>query len=257
VTALREVIARSGVVECLQYLSAVSETAFERFELENRIRDLGVGEAAVMVDQLLAADLIASYGDRLGISALGLRTQLLIEALEGGDIDDICYRLRRIDGRDDPYVLVREGMTKAFFQTLLDRPGFRRLYICSPWINPSDREAAILKYVYFRAIREQLDSPEVLVIARPPDAAPLGTDAGLKPFTEIGAQLFFNRRLHSKLYIREPDRRGGVSLAIVGSQNLTRSAHLELGIRINGDTRLIEQLIVYFLDVMNRSEEQE
>jgi hypothetical protein len=38
---------------------------------------------------------------------------------------------------------------------------------------------------------------------------------------------------------------------VVGSQNLTCSMNLELGIKINSDSHIINQLIGYFWDVSN------
>src|SRR5437867_2721150 len=49
----------------------------------------------------------------------------------------------------------------------------------------------------------------------------------------------------------------GLSMAIVGSQNLTRSNHLELGIRVNNDSRMIDELIRYFLELTSYSTEPE
>ena len=46
-------------------------------------------------------------------------------------------------------------------------------------------------------------------------------------------------------------------MAIVGSQNLTRSNHLELGIRVNNDSRMIDELIRYFLELTSYSTEPE
>jgi hypothetical protein len=42
---------------------------------------------------------------------------------------------------------------------------------------------------------------------------------------------------------------GGYSMAILGSQNLTRSNYLELGIRINSDSQIINKLIAYFWEL--------
>ena len=114
----------------------------------------------------------------------------------------------------------------------------------------------MLNYALLQATRRQGSEPEILVITRPPGATPPGTEDGLEPFVKIGARIFFHQRVHSKLYIREPSGRGGYSLAIVGSQNLTRSAHLELGIRICGDDRIILQLIQFFLEIMNYCSER-
>ena len=44
-------------------------------------------------------------------------------------------------------------------------------------------------------------------------------------------------------------------MAIVGSQNLTKSNYLELGIRINSDNQVIDHLIAYFWEITNYSHE--
>jgi hypothetical protein len=46
-------------------------------------------------------------------------------------------------------------------------------------------------------------------------------------------------------------------MAIVGSQNLTKSRYLELGVRINSDSQMIDRLIGYFLELTNHSREIE
>ncbi len=253
---VRELLARNDVVNCLQHLADAPETALHRKDLEDRVLELGVNRPSEMVDLFIDTGLVVPYGERLGISIAGHRTNLLIRALEGADIEDTYRRLRQLSGHPEMYELVREGMTTTFIRSLIDRPGFRRLYICSPWVNPSDKDAAVLKYAFLTALRRNEDTPELLVVTRPPDLTPPETRNGLKPFRDVGAQVFFNARLHSKLYIREPDRRGGLAMGIVGSQNLTRSTNLELGIRINGDTRLVDQLIRYFLEITSQSSEQ-
>lgn len=252
---IHHLLARDDVVKCLQHLADAAETALPRSELQDRVSELGIDKPAELVDLFLDTGLIVPYGERLGISAVGHRTNLLIRALEGADIEDTYRRLRQLSGHPEMYELVREGMTTLFIRSLIDRPGFRRLYVCSPWVNPSEKDAAVLKYAFLTALKRQEDPPELLVVTRPPELTPPGSEDGLKPFREVGAQIFLNSRLHSKLYIREPDRRGGLAMAIVGSQNLTRSTHLELGIRINGDTRLVDQLIRYFLEIASRSTE--
>jgi hypothetical protein len=253
---VRELLGRNDVVKCLQHLADAPETALHRKDLEDRVLELGVGNPTEMVDLFMDTGLVVPYGERLGISIAGHRTNLLIRALEGADIEDTYRQLRQLSGHPEMYELVREGMTTTFIRSLIDRPGFRRLYICSPWVNPSEKDAAVLKYAFLTALKRNEDPPELLVVTRPPDLTPPETRNGLKPFRDVGAQVFFNPRLHSKLYIREPDRRGGLAMAIVGSQNLTRSTNLELGIRINGDTRLVDQLIRYFLEITSQSSEQ-
>jgi len=205
---VRHLLARDDVVKCLQHLADAAETGLQRSDLEDRVLELGMEKPSELVDLFLDTGLIVPYGGRLGISTVGHRTNLLIRALEGADIEDTYRRLRRLSGHPEMYELVREGMTTVFIRSLIDRPGFRRLYICSPWVNPSDKDGAVLKYAFLTALKQQEDPPELLVITRPPELSPPGSQNGLKRFREVGAQIFLNPRLHSKLYIREPDRRG-------------------------------------------------
>jgi len=252
---LQSLLARQDVVASLEYFGSRPDEAATRDALEEQLANVPIDAPGDVIDVLLTHGLLAPFGDRLGLTTKGHRTSLLLEALDGGDLEDVFRRLRRLTGQPEMYQLVREGMTSTFIRSLVERPGFQRLFICSPWINPNVKDAAILRHVVLTAMRQQPGSPEVLVVSRPRDEMPPGAENGLSVFRELGAQIWYNRRLHSKLYIREPDRRGGAPMAIVGSQNLTRSTHFELGIRINGDSRLIDQLIRYFLELTSRSSE--
>jgi len=177
-----------------------------------------------------------------------------LEALNGGDLRDIYRRLSRIDNTLRVYELIREGMTKAFLQNLVERPGFGRLYICSPWISLDRKQQELLFHAIIQVEQRRGTRPEILVITRPDEKTGL-VPATVKPFQDLGATLFLNRRLHTKLYIREPDTSGGYTMAIVGSQNLTKSNYLELGVRINSDSQMITQLIAYFYELTNHSHE--
>ena len=141
-----------------------------------------------------------------------------------------------------------------FLRNLVDRPGFGRLYFCSPWISFDKQQATTLGSAIHRYEQKNGRVPDMLVITRPDQ----GTEARLSKSTaflrDFGATVYLNKNLHTKLYIREPDFNGGYSMAIVGSQNLTRSNYLELGIRINSDGPMINQLISYFFEISSNSQ---
>jgi hypothetical protein len=145
-------------------------------------------------------------------------------------------------------------MTSQFLESIVERPGFSRLYFCSPWINLDTRQRDMLAHAIMREERRG-GCPELHVICRPSEVAADRAPEALAPFEKLGATILLNGRLHTKLYIREPDKSGGYSMAIVGSQNLTKSQYLELGIRINADSAIISQLIRYFWDLANASQE--
>lgn len=253
---IAQVVAQPGAAEVLQALASNPDTSLPRRAIEDLFREHGATEPFRLVDEFLGSNLLAPLGSRLGLSMFGVRTALLLEALEGGDLDDVFRRLRRLGGVSEAYELLREGMTHLFFESLIERPGFGRLYICSPWVHPSTRDAACLHYATLKVQEQTGQIPEILVVTRPPECMPPGSEDGLAAFDNVGARVLFHKRLHSKLYIREPGASGGYLMAIVGSQNLTRSKHLELGIRITGDGQLVGQLIQYFLDLMARSKER-
>ena len=161
-------------------------------------------------------------------------------------------RLGNLDNTLHSYQLVREGMTASFLENVNARPGFLRLYLCSPWIGLSDRNRALLVHALHMA-ESRGERPELLVLTRP--GADGSAPSGIAPLQELDATVFLNPRLHTKLYIREPGKRGGYSMAVVGSENLTRSNYLELGIRINSDSTMIDKLIAYFWALSTESVE--
>ena len=255
-SVLLQVLAESGVDETLDELMKSSEAVFERNELENLFQDHGATSPSELIDSLLHSNVLQAIGQRFGLSDNGRKLSLLISAIDGANIEDVFRRLRRIDGHRLAYELVRQGMTNIFFDTLITNPGFSALYVCSPWINPTDKDIARLKYAMIHQERRNGERPELLVITRPPEIQPPGIESGLASFRELSARIYYHKRLHSKLYIREPDPSGGVLLAMVGSENLTRSNYLELGIMINGDDQIVNQLIRHFVELANISEEE-
>lgn len=255
---LLEIISRPGIDRFLRSLINSSEAAFARIELENNLADAGAASPRTTVDDLIAANLIQQMGARFGISRYGHRTALLIEAMNGGNIDDLVRRLRRLDGVAERYEIVRQGMTTRFLSTFVERPYFGALYICSPWINLNERETSLIRYGVLQSEKRTGSRPDIHVITRPLEDLPEQirvSGIGMKPLIEMGAHIYFLKSVHSKLYIREPDANGGYSLALVGSENLTQSNYLELGIQINGDGRLISQLIAHFYELTSYTSE--
>lgn len=249
---LLPLLAAPGVDPALRELASSPDAGYHRIQLEDTLYAHGASAPDALLDRLINANLLQWIGDRLALSRNGRKTQLLVQALEGGDLADIYRRLQRIDGRPS-YELVREGMTEAFFAGLTRTAGrLGRLYLCSPWINASEPAIKHLQYAFLQRPTLPTPAPELLVVTRPPSNDP---NPSLAAFRGLGARIFYQPRLHSKLYIREPDQSGGTLLAVVGSQNLTRSRYLELGIRIAGDDQLVHQLIRYFMDLTSMSSE--
>lgn len=252
---LSEIVGVPGAYETLCSLEASSVTAYSAEQAEALMERCGIDAPRAALETFAAANLLHQYGDLFGLTALGIRTCLLLKAINGGDLRDVYRQLSRIDGSLRMYELIREGMTKSFLQNLCDRPGFGRLYFCSPWIGLDQKQQGMLIHAMMQVERRRGRKPEILVITRPEAKSDQTVPKTVEPFLDLGAAVFLNKRLHTKLYIREPDTSGGYAMAIVGSQNLTKSRYLELGIRINSDGQMIDQLIAYFLEMTNYSYE--
>ena len=254
--SLLQVLAKRGVDRTLSFLMSSSDSTFERSELENMFLDYGAHAPSELFDHLLDSNIFQAIGTGFALSQNGRKMSLLMQAINGADLNEVYRRIRRIDGDDVAYQLVREGMTSIFFNSLSERPRVGTLYICSPWINPTEKQAKRLMYAALMQERRTGAIPDILIVTRPSKDQPPGTENGLETFRKLKAKIYYNKRVHSKLYIREPDSSGGAMLAIVGSQNLTRSRMLELGILIKGDDQVINQLVRHFLDLSNASEEE-
>jgi len=255
VTHLHQTASIQGAYEMLRELEASSVSAYSVNEMTAIMARCGVEQPNATMADLVAANLLSRSGERFGLSTLGIRTSLLLEAVNGADLRDVFRRLSRYDATLRMYELVREGMTKLFLRNINDRPGFRRLYLCSPWISFDPRDVALLAHAVLQVEEKHGERPEIIVIVRPEKDSSTGVPPSLAPLQELGATIFLNSRLHTKLYIREPDASGGYAMAIVGSQNLTKSNYIELGIRINSDSQMINQLIAYFWEITNESHE--
>lgn len=245
---LHEVVAARGAYQFLRAVERrTSTTWFGRAEIDRLLDENGVDDAGLL-SELVASGIVVERSQAYSLSKLGIRTTLLLEALNEGNVREVFDRLSQYDGSLRMYQLVREGMTREFIANLVRRPGFQRLYLCSPWISFRAEDQRALMTVIHREERRGFQ-PEVLVITRPAQGTSRTPPASVAPLVDLGATVYLHPRLHTKLYIREPGLSGGDTMAIVGSQNLTRSTYLELGIRINSDTRVVGQLIAYFFDV--------
>ena len=248
---LSEVVGFQGAYETLRELEALPDSDLARDDVAATMERHGVESPRDAIEELVAADVLRLYGDDLCLTTRGIKTSLLLEALNGGDLRDVYRRLGHLDAGLRAYELVREGMTLTFMRSLVERPGIGRLYFCSPWISLDARQEALLTQAVRNTEARRGQGPEVLVITRPAKGTSSCAPDGAQAFSRIGAKLFLHRRLHTKLYIREPDASGGYQMAILGSQNLTKSRHLELGIRVNADGQMIAQMIGYFFELTN------
>jgi hypothetical protein len=253
-SGLNAAIGLSGAHATLRAIDESSDVAFAYGVLAGLMETHGSNDVDGLLNALLLTNLLVQGSQGFSITHLGRRTSLLLEALNGADLRDVWRRLGQLDPMLRNYELIRNNLTDEFLNSFTTRPSFGRLYICSPWISFTRREEGLLAAAVQRAERRGL--PEILVVTRPVNEGDRATvpPAG-RYLQNLGATVFLNRGLHSKLYIREPDAGGGYLMAILGSQNLTRSTYLELGIKIHSDTTMINSLIAYFFDLTSQSDE--
>ncbi len=250
-----EAVGAAGIFASLRELEGSEKTVFPAEDVLQIMKTCGVSHPDVTLADLVAAHIVHREDFSFSLTAFGIRTFLLLEAINGADLQEVWRRLSRIDPNLRNYELIQEGMTRSFLRNICDRPGFRRLYICSPWIYMEAKDLEMLTHALTRAEGRGRREPELLVITRPEEGTIRRMPETVRPLMDLGASVYLHRRLHTKLYIREPDSSGGYAMAIIGSQNLTRSRYLELGIRINSDGTMINRLIAYFLDLANHCAE--
>jgi len=246
---LSEIVGFPGAYDALRELESSPTTDLTAEDIKQIMRQCQVDDPIAAIGDFVCSNLLRQYGDNYCLTSLGIRTTLLLDALNGGDVRDTYRRLARLDSTLRTYELIREGMTKAFLSNLVRRPGFGRLYFCSPWISLDRKQEDMLSQAVSQMEQRRGVRPEILVITRPAHGTDTSAPESLGPFQGLGAKLFLHKRLHTKLYIREPDSSGGYAMAIVGSQNLTKSRYIELGVRINSDSQMISQLIAYFWEL--------
>lgn len=190
------------------------------------------------------------------ISSIGERVTLLLRAINGDtDISDIFRKLSDIYPWLKPYELLTEDITGYFINSLMLRPNFITLYICSPWIRLEQDQLDMFEKAVLKAKR-QYPNLQILVITLP-RVGYRNWEASIDTFEllkELGAEIVTKWRLHAKLYISEPGPFGGAHYAIIGSENLTGRKNIELSIRIANDNEMLSGLANYFRDIHNESD---
>lgn len=211
------------------------------------LRSCGCESPENVFDDLRVAGFFSARPPGIGLTTKAHRTLLFTSGALGSSSASVFDELRTIETTLHRYDLVREGMTSRFIKGLLNEPGFQRLYICSPWINLQRDDLGRLAMALDKARRSLTRPPEILVLVQTPRMPEMKKT--LELLRGFGAEIVEKPRLHSKLYMREPGPSGGLSLAIVGSENLTRQKWIELGVEIRNDSQILSKLRSYFFDV--------
>ena len=230
--------------------TARSATRIPSIAFLNRLQELGCPSPRRVLTELDGAGFLAPHARGLAVSMAGYRALLFLSGALGAPTPSILDELYSIDTSSRRYELVREGMTTRFIKELLTNPSFQRLYICSPWINLQRQDLSRLAVAIHKAQGIVRRVPEILVVVQTPRRDDLAKS--IRDLKQFGATIVEKPRLHSKLYMRKPGPAGGLSMAIVGSENLTRPKWIELGIEIRNDSQILSQLRSYFFDVFGR-----
>lgn len=232
--------------------SARKAELLEAGVFEDLFRRLGCVSPVDLLNDLRALGILLPRSTGISVSTLGYRTLLFAAGALGASSSSVFDELRALEPSLHKYELVREGMTSRFIKGLLTDPAFQRIYICSPWINLQRDDLGRLAVALSKAQDSLKRPPEILIITQHPKIEVL--QQALATLKRLGAQVVEKPRIHSKLYMREPGPAGGLSLAIVGSENLTRQKWIELGIEIRNDSQIIAKLRDYFFQVFGRRE---
>lgn len=260
VIKLSEIVGRIGAFDLLSKIEG-NPGVFDSSSIYDVMSSAGVEDPDGLYNDLIQNGIVTQYGRYYSLSTFGAKTLLLLQAVNGEDIELVYRRLAGIYPELRHYELVREGMVLKFIYDLYAQPNFGRIYFCSPLINLEKktlgRLAQALRWAEERFGKRTV---EVLVI----HGAFKGDEKEDRPFKEtlnalsnLGAEIRIHPKypkLHVKLYIREPSFSGGLLRAVVGSQNLTRSRNIELGIWITNDSEMIGNLIREFYEIYNTGE---
>jgi hypothetical protein len=210
-------------------------------QVESLYRELDSVDQADMVPMLSAlvgAGSVHTVGGTVLLTSVGRKQALLVSALCGAAIGPILRELQERYSLSK-YQLIESNMAGEFIRRVHARPGAGAIYLCSPWLGFTAETSALLTSVISRG---ETGKPSQLFVHTRRKQRP----EGLALLEALGAAITFNESLHAKLYIREPGGDGGYSLAVLGSQNLTRSNYDELGIAVINDGVINARLISYF-----------
>jgi hypothetical protein len=244
-----------GSYELLQELDVHSLCYDDLYSWSRRIP---VADPDTLIGVLVDAGYITESARTFNLTTAGKKVLLLLTAINGGDLAAVFQKLSYLYPSLKPYELVTEGMAHQFIHSLYERPDFRRVYLCSPWIGLEKKLRGRFALAVKKAQELLGQRVEILVIMQPikgPDKpekqALLETQRWL---LAMGAEVVLNQKLHAKLYIREPGARGGLLMAVFGSENLTKQKWIELGIKITNDSELVGKLITHYFDIYNNSQ---
>ncbi|MCL0082437.1 hypothetical protein M1O14_01730 [Dehalococcoidia bacterium] len=218
-----------------------------------------LSDVQLLIPQLCSKGILIGTASGYYISSFGIRTAVLLRATNGDiPISEALRQLELLYPHVKPYQLVTQNVTAEFINHLSLRPDFIRLYICSPWIRLDDSSLRRFAAATHEADKKYPGAVQVSVITRPPEDGHEWSEQirnTLRALHRLGAIISTQRKLHAKLYIREPGPYGGLHSAIFGSENLTAAQNIELGIRIDNNNEILGKLTLFFREIEEEATE--
>ncbi len=192
------------------------------------------------------------------ISSHGKRLDILFQAIDGRTpMDEVIRRLYALNPRNRPYQLLTGALTESFVDSLAAKPDFIRLLICSPWIRLRHSLRRQLIGAIADADKLYSGSVQIQIVTRKPSQGQHPWQRQVQDthsfMSELGATIYTNQNIHAKLFMRQPGPRGGIQSATLGSENLTGAQNIELGIRIDNDSQILQKLQLWFQGITNSS----
>ena len=252
---LSEIVGQPGLFQMFELMDEWG-VIFPRNEVIQAMDGLDIQDPDIVYEQLTENGILTQMGNATDVSLTtkGRQTRLLLQAINGSDIQEVFQRITALYPSWSRYQVVRDRMTQDFIRELYERPDFRRIYLCSRWINLEKRPRGRLTQAIHSA--SEHGEVEMLVVHGPLTRDSHGNPQGnetLNFLKNLGAEIVLNERVHAKLYIREPGPAGGPQVAVVGSENLTVPKYAELGLKITNDGEMIRRLIEVFFDIYGKA----
>lgn len=249
---MNEIVGKMGAYQFLDRIFEYPDVVQSQ-DLAQLIDEMNISQD--LFSELADGGLLIGTPDGFYISSLGKKVTLLLRGINGQEeISEVFRKLTYLYPELKPYELITEDITSYFVDSLLVRPDFIRVYICSPWIRLEQSHLEKVKQAVSQAKR-RYENLQILVITKPRRGyhnwqASVETFEVLK---SLGAEIVTNEKLHAKLYISEPGSYGGAQYAIFGSENLTGRQNIELAIKIENDNEILGKLTRFFFEIQEES----
>ena len=249
---MNEIVGKKGAYQFLDRIYEYQDVVQSQ-DLAQLIDETNISQD--LFSELTDAGLFIGTPDGFYISSLGKRVTLLLRGINGQEeISEVFRKLTYLYPELRPYELITEDITSYFVDSLLVRPDFIRVYICSPWIRLEQGHLEKVKQAVSQAKR-RYENLQIFVITKPRKGY-RNWQASVETFEvlrSLGAEIVTNERLHAKLYISEPGPYGGAQYAIFGSENLTGRQNIELAIKIENDNEILRKLTGFFFEIREES----